>query len=216
MLKILSKFIQGSPRVKHKVRRRKTTGQSLVEIAIAFPFIIVLLSGVVEFGFVINYYLSLLDATREAARFWSNGDPFLPNTTTDDPAFYTNVIDRTVFQLQGIDPLHPIIELDSSVDDVIVTVYSVYVPVSGTPVITQYPSGGPQHRYGNQESAYDSTEIFNILTSSGDPLVCTGVLVVEVYWSYESVLNLPWLDPLFPALLHTYSMMPLVAAEPIC
>ena len=57
-------------------RARKFKGQSLVEIAIAFPFLIMLLAGLVEFGFMLNYYLSLLDATREAARTYSNFDPF--------------------------------------------------------------------------------------------------------------------------------------------
>jgi len=52
-------------------------GQSLVEIAIALPVLLILLSGMVEFGFMLNYYLSLLDATREAARLYSNFDPFL-------------------------------------------------------------------------------------------------------------------------------------------
>jgi hypothetical protein len=54
----------------------KSKGQSLVEIAIAFPFILMLLSGLVEFGFMLNFYLSLLDATRESARIFSNFDPF--------------------------------------------------------------------------------------------------------------------------------------------
>jgi len=36
-----------------------------VEVAIAFPIFIMLFSGVVEFGFIINTYLSLLDATRD-------------------------------------------------------------------------------------------------------------------------------------------------------
>jgi|GEM_PF-4181619 len=37
---------------------RKTRGQSLVEIAIAFPVLIMMLAGLVEFGFMLNYYLS--------------------------------------------------------------------------------------------------------------------------------------------------------------
>jgi hypothetical protein len=77
MKKALRKIIglfQTSP--DGKSRARKSKGQSLVEIAIAFPVIIMLLSGLVEFGFMLNYYLSLVDATREAARTFSNFDPF--------------------------------------------------------------------------------------------------------------------------------------------
>jgi hypothetical protein len=67
-------FFQNNPA--GRSRAHKSRGQSLVEIAIAFPIIIMLLSGLVEFGFMLNYYLSLLDATREAARTFSNFDPF--------------------------------------------------------------------------------------------------------------------------------------------
>jgi len=57
-------------------RARKSRGQSLVEIAIAFPVLIMLLAGLVEFGFMLNYYLSLMDATRESARTFNNFTPF--------------------------------------------------------------------------------------------------------------------------------------------
>ena len=72
--RVFSLFIKTSP--PRKGHLRKTRGQSLVEVAIAFPILIILFSGVVEFGFIINYYLSLLDATRDAARLYSSGDPF--------------------------------------------------------------------------------------------------------------------------------------------
>jgi Flp pilus assembly protein TadG len=58
-------------------RDRRTSGQSLVEIAILFPLLLMLISGLVEFGFLLNQYLNLLDGAREAARFASDGDPFI-------------------------------------------------------------------------------------------------------------------------------------------
>jgi len=64
-------------------RARKSRGQSLVEIAIAFPVLIMLLAGLVEFGFMLNYYLSLMDATRESARTFSNFTPFEEACTCD-------------------------------------------------------------------------------------------------------------------------------------
>lgn len=69
-------------------RKRKSRGQSLVEVAIAFPILIMLLTGVIEFGFILNFYLSLLDATRDAARLYSGDDPFLADRVTDDNDFY--------------------------------------------------------------------------------------------------------------------------------
>ena len=53
-------------------------GQSLVEIALVFPFILLLLAGLVEVGHYVNTYLTLLDASREAARYATDLDPRNP------------------------------------------------------------------------------------------------------------------------------------------
>ena len=83
-----SKIIRRNP----AVLPRKSKAQSLTEFAITLPVLFILLSGVVEYGFALNYYLSLLDATREAARFYSNSDPFLRDTNRnivgDNTLFY--------------------------------------------------------------------------------------------------------------------------------
>ena len=85
MKKILQKLatLFNKPKLQRTRKARKSKGQSLVEFAIAFPIVIMLFAGVVEFGFILNYYLSLLDATRESARYSSNLDPFA------DPSFYS-------------------------------------------------------------------------------------------------------------------------------
>ncbi|GAB4529543.1 MAG: hypothetical protein Fur0018_16220 [Anaerolineales bacterium] len=49
-------------------------GQALVEITILLPVLLILLSGLIEFGFMLNEYLSLQDAVRNAARFASDSD----------------------------------------------------------------------------------------------------------------------------------------------
>ncbi len=45
----------------------KTQGQSMVELALLFPLLLILLSGVIEFGFILNQYLTVMDAARNAA-----------------------------------------------------------------------------------------------------------------------------------------------------
>jgi hypothetical protein len=50
-------------------------GQSLVEIALVFPFVLLLLAGLIEVGHYVNTYLTVLDASREAARFGADLDP---------------------------------------------------------------------------------------------------------------------------------------------
>ena len=64
-------------------KKNKSRGQSLVELTLTLPLILMLFSGMVEFGFMLNYYLSLLDATRFAAREFSGGDPFLRDSSNN-------------------------------------------------------------------------------------------------------------------------------------
>ncbi len=52
----------------------KPKGQSLVEMTFLLPILLVLLSGLIEFGFMLNEYLSIQDAVRNAARFASDSD----------------------------------------------------------------------------------------------------------------------------------------------
>lgn len=48
-------------------RRRRAPGQSLVEFALVFPIFVVMLLGLLEFGFVFNAVLAVNFASRDAA-----------------------------------------------------------------------------------------------------------------------------------------------------
>jgi hypothetical protein len=197
---------------------RKPRGQSLVEVAIAFPILIVLFSGMVEFGFILNYYLSLLDATREAARLYSGGDPFNADGS-DREGFYQDTAD---YAMELLDPsiLNSSyrgrrIALDSTVDDVIVSVYGASYTSSGNNVIL-YRDSGPYHIFSN--GRYQS--IFTVQSVLNNR-VCgapnEGILIVEVHYNYHQVLALPWMRAILPNPLHlqAYTIMPIRAAEPI-
>jgi Flp pilus assembly protein TadG len=188
---------------------RKSRGQSLVEFAIAFPIIILLFSGLIEFGFILNYYLSLLDATREAARFYSNLDPFNEDGS-DKMSFYQDTAAWVIgsLQPQDVNDTSRKITLDSSTDDVIVSVFSV----SGT-TVTRYPTAGDFRWFGNRTSGISNAYIQSQVISDAPP---AGILLVEVYYAYHQTLALPWLRPFLPdpVILHAYTMMPLSAAEP--
>ena len=219
----------------------RARGQSLVEIAIALPVLLLLLSGMVELGFMLNYYLSLLDSTREAARQYSNYDPFedgyslatpdctctdeilCPNDTKvgnpdstdtdcDSTPFYQVTAGTVVYSLKPANEQDTSrkIELVSSSDDVVVSVFSV----DGTHVV-RFPSsmGGEYHWFNNQPSAFSDAEIISRLIGAAPP---TGILLVEVFYNYHQVLALPWITIIIPnpTMLHAYTMMPLSAAEP--
>jgi len=67
----------------HAPRRRTDGGQSIVEFALMFPFIMVMIFFFIEFGFAFNNYLTVTNAAAEAARYASVAH--LPGTCNTDP-----------------------------------------------------------------------------------------------------------------------------------
>lgn len=201
-----------------KIGQRESRAQSLVEFTITLPILLLLFSGLVEFGFALNYYLSLLDATREAARYYSNFDPFDPTTGADVMTFYSGAAEEAYANL---DPtVRPgnsgyqgrRIVLDATADDVLVTVFGW----SATDGLTRYPTTGTYRLFNNSTSRFTDTMIEDqILTITDAPNA--GLLLVEVHYNYHQVLALPWLTPFVPnpLLLRAYTIMPLSAAEPV-
>jgi hypothetical protein len=183
---------------------RKSKGQSLVEFAIAFPIVIMLFAGVVEFGFILNYYLSLLDSTRETARFFSNLDPFTDATYYADAAGFLKVR----LEPTNVNDTTRKIILDPAKDDVIITVYSV----CGSKVVS-FPSASGYHLYGHGTSIFtDASMAASRLSGAPNE----GILVVQVNYNYHQVLALPWITAFLsnPLPLRAYSIMPVAAAEP--
>jgi hypothetical protein len=97
MRKLLVKIVQlldGTP----AVYGERQSGQSVVELALITPLLIVLLAGLVEIGWFANNYLNLLDVTRAGARrgavlqdqksplFWENQYTYVPQALL--PAAY--------------------------------------------------------------------------------------------------------------------------------
>ena len=62
--------------IKKVGQRRRERGQSLVETAIVFPILLLLLAAVVDFGRAFDAYIVLTNAAREGAR-WGSVNPEL-------------------------------------------------------------------------------------------------------------------------------------------
>lgn len=211
----------------------KTKAQSLVEFAITLPVLILLFTGMVEFGFMLNTYLSLQDATRAATRYYANNNPFeIENEGTPsqqvvyDSNFPVDVADFVVNVLDP-DPLLAArtIGVDPARDNILVSVISVEVDESLTPPaissITRYPTGSEYYYHYDDvipSSRYTDESIEEYMTTNGATPVDTGLLIVEIFYSYEGFLKLPWTTPFFsdsnPAMLYASTIMPLVAAKP--
>lgn len=194
-------------------RREKRRGQSLVEFTVLLPLLIMMISGLIEFGFMLNYYLDMIDAAREAARFAADDDPIrLPDGSYIDPnpGFYTRA------QTVTLDSINigsgGQITLNPSTDDVVISCFSV---LNGN-VNRRFPAGSGENGlalYGNHISDFTSAEIDTML----DPAAPNaGLVMVEIFYDYNQILALPWITAFVPdpVTLHAYSIMPNANVEP--
>lgn len=52
---------------------KENKGQSFVEFALILPILLIIVMGIIEFGLMFNAYLTISNASREAARYGSLG-----------------------------------------------------------------------------------------------------------------------------------------------
>jgi len=205
--------------------RRKSLGQSLVEFTIMLPVLLMMLSGLVEFGILLNYYLDVIDAAREAARFAADGDPIRDDAgqpLDPNPDYYDNIRDLTKQSLEFasdgridwigtvLDPAECGVEIQG---DIVISAFSTL----GDTVDKRFPTGT-----GDDGLSLCSTHVSNISTAqvnailSGSVMPNSGLVLVEIYYDYHMVLGLPWIRAFVPdpITLHAYSIMPNVNVEP--
>lgn len=111
--------------MKSLLRRRASTtpradqrGQSLIELAIAMPVVLILLLGMLEFGFAFAHHLTLEYATREGARMGAalaNGTGEVacgPTTATSDlDAYVIAAVQRVLSGAGGQIPILQVKEI---------------------------------------------------------------------------------------------------------
>ena len=219
-------------------------GQGLVETAILFPLLLMVVTGLTEFGFLLNDYLALQDAARNAARFAADGmynfrdgnHSCAAGTGTRD--FYRQI---ACLVNQELSQERPEIEIDLATgqDDIVISAYSVaqdycqspasYPPIARIPpnpgascVTVRHPPSDGEAGWSesvdstgvrNQSSRISTNEINARLDNTAPS---TGFVSVELFYTYEQKLKLPWITVFLsdPILLHNYALMPLVSAEP--
>ncbi len=204
--------------------KKSNKGQSFVELALVISFILLLLAGVVEFGNLLNQYINIIDGAREGARFGSNNDPFIrvndsncssaPTTFCDNLTFYQSIDTIVEGDPTATPPtkgaIAPIV-LDPTRDDVVVSVFSVTTNPTN---IKRFPNNGKGYwsAYGNHASEVTASDISSQLNSN---ISSSGIVVVEVFYDYWQILDLPFFTAVVPnpVTLHATVMMPLTAAE---
>lgn len=203
---------------------KKSRGQSIVEFMVLLPLLLMMLSGLVEFGFMLNYYLDIIDAAREAARFAANDDPLYDASgsfTDPNCQFYLNA--QQIAQQSLNLGSGGQITLNPATDDVVISVYSALD--NGT-IDTRWPqntsgcsgllhvSTGEVSLNNTRSSGLDTTADIESKLSTSAP--ASGLVSVEIYYDYHMVLGLPWIRAFVPdpVTLYAYSIMPNTYAEP--
>jgi hypothetical protein len=206
--------------------KQKSKGQSLVELTLILTVLLTLMIGMMEFSNLLNEYISVVDGAREGARLGSYTDPEI------SPGFVsTNFCKFVYWTVQGkynevtgvqesLGALNPII-LNPATDDIIVSVFSIrsnfpageVTPTRFICPANTLPGAPAGARYGNKTSSITNDQIKNRMIYDAPS---SGLVLVEVYYAYHQLTGL--LDFVRsteePIMVHTYSIMPLSAAEP--
>ncbi len=184
------------------------------------PILLMLLSGLIEFGFLLNTYLDVIDAAREAARFAANDDPTSGSPTDLTPNFWNRAWRNSRGSLftasDGRINWTPTDAFDCTPSivkgDIVVSGFGF---LSNT-VQTRYPVGDSDgaSNCGNYQSKLSNADINALMDSSS--VDNSGAVLVEIYYEYEMLLGLPWITAFVPdpIVLHAYTIMPNTFAEP--
>ena len=207
----------------------KPKAQSMVEFAIALPVLLLLLMGMVEFGFMLNTYLSIQDAVRSTARRYSTINPFNADGT-DNLSYYAGAGQNIVDLLAPpSDPTARQIIMDSTRDNILISLIEVKVNETNNPntitSITRYPDGYSYFKFysgpntTNPPTGFQDSAIQAQLTANGAEPANAGLLIVEIYYSYEGVINLPFTTPFMsqqnPVMLYASAIMPITYVKPL-
>jgi hypothetical protein len=205
---------------KHFIGRikRNSSGQSFVELVLVTVILALLLAGVVEFGFMLNHYMHVLDGAREAARYSSTQLAFRMN---DDGTVMTSggvILNNMPFYFlsaaKAAETMDPVVLDPANTDDIIISVFSVsgsnhprfpsgtgwslcenygafkayFTGTLGVPVPIRLSNPGWSSGCTVQTTKFGDAEF---AASGADAAPPTGVLVVEIFYGYPQTLALP-------------------------
>jgi len=213
--------------------RPKSVGQSLVEFTVLLPVLLIMISGLIEFGIMLNYYLDLIDAAREAARFASDADPIRdPNPPygylDPNPAFYTNIQTLAMESLRAasdnridwpkMQVMYGATWCDHVNGDIVVSAFGTLDKPAPNPSVVdnRFPISMGENGVSmcnHYTSKITSAEIQSRLDAAAPT---GGLVMVEIYYDYDQILGLPWITIFVPdpVHLHAYTIMPNANVEP--
>ena len=197
-------------------------GQSLVEFTLLLPVLLMMLSGLIEFGFLLNSYLDVIDAAREAARYAANDDPTIglpddPYTPATANFWHRAFLNSRASLASASDgriywnPNDPF-DCTGVKGDIVVSAFAVL----GNTVDKRFPlgDGDGASNCGNYQSKFTTAQVEGLL--SGAFTSNSGFVLIEIYYEYEMLLGLPWITAFVPdpIVLYAYTIMPNTYVEP--
>jgi hypothetical protein len=195
----------------------KEKGQSLVEMAIIMPILLIMFLGVLEVGFAIRSYMIILDASREGARYASKTYSMDLRNAETAKFSYTNIISHTSLNLDRLP--------DDEITDIIITNIQIFgeetITKSGRYTVTN-PINMTWYGTDNwRNSQLELEEITNELVSENRALNEViretggsqeyqreqGCIIVEIIVKHHQLIKFPaftWADP---TPFHVFTMM---------
>jgi hypothetical protein len=224
-------------------RIREHSGQSLVELAIILPLLLLMLAGMVEVAFAMFAYMTALDLTREAARFASVRDyhelnpgnalypaAYVTNPVAvcDDPALPLHYYYHSACFLTDPD-LNPFLEFNpAKYDDLVITVFTVANNhVSNRhPGPSDTPAGPNPGRWSLYDDNWQKDCQGNVVTTTpyftnavlesdfvSGAPTERGIVVVEAYICYDMIMNLPYISDFIPSPFRIHAYSVMPAPE---
>jgi hypothetical protein len=207
--------------------QRTFRGQAVVETALVMTVLLMIVGSIVEFGILLNAYMTLQDAARNAARFSSDSlydyrdnNPNC-NQTKD---FYRQTACIARDELAQARPQVTLTFTSTALDDIIISVFSiagsemVLTPTVWARYPTEFGEAGWSAALDAAGARHQSSRITRaqIAQKLDYQAPSTGFILVEVIGHYDQKLKLPWITAFLPDpfTLYTYALMPLVSAEP--
>ncbi|MBI4772289.1 MAG: pilus assembly protein [Chloroflexi bacterium] len=224
LIRILKPIRRLPTRKTGKPRPPGGRGQSLVELTLIFPLMLLLMAGMIQVAFAGNNYLTILDASRAGARFSSDSDPFGAGAQTGDSDCATTTDFYFVTACLAIQNMTDL-RFDSaeSIADGNDIVISFFAIGGSGDVLARYPTADGENGWSyaanlpggsrNQSSMFSTAEVQSRLISTAPS---TGVLLVEVFYNHHHIFQLPVGQQFLPdpVLLQAYTIMPLASVEP--
>jgi Flp pilus assembly protein TadG len=165
--------------------RRRDNGQSMVELALILPFLLLLLVATVEAGFALRDYLMVQSANREGARLAVRtppGEQYLNHFRDEEVEKVFSRI-RTAAGEGGLRG-----------EDVSITLTHIYVDTDGTPTFAQYfdPPTFNMTRLADiaglaDENATKTASVNLTRQSATYGALENAVIIVEVFYRHEAV-----------------------------